>query len=41
MTTEEQTSSSGGRLALYWTVVGVPLAWGIWNTLLKLKALFG
>jgi hypothetical protein len=24
----------------YWFVVGIPLAWGIWNTLLKLPALF-
>ena len=28
------------RLAIYWTVVGVPLAWGIWKTLAKLPALF-
>jgi hypothetical protein len=33
--------SSGGRLLLYWTVVGVPLGWGIYNTVLKLQALFG
>ncbi len=31
---------SGARLMFYWTVVGVPLAWGIYNTVLKLKALF-
>lgn len=41
MTNQDQTSSSAARLFLYWTVVGVPLAWGIWNTVLKLKALFG
>ncbi len=41
MTDENQPgSSSGARLFLYWTVVGVPLAWGIWTTVLKLHALF-
>ncbi len=34
------SSGSGAQLLLYWTVVGVPLAWGIYNTVLKLKALF-
>jgi hypothetical protein len=28
------------RLIVYWTVVGVPLAWGVWKTLIKLPALF-
>jgi hypothetical protein len=28
------------QLAIYWLVVGVPLAWGIWKTLVKLPALF-
>ena len=28
------------RLAAYWLVVGIPLAWGIWKTLMKLPALF-
>jgi hypothetical protein len=27
-------------LFLYWIVVGVPLAWGVYRTLLKLPALF-
>ncbi len=40
MTDENQTSKSGARLFLYWTVVGVPLAWGIYNTVMKLQALF-
>jgi len=31
---------SAARLAAYWLVVGVPLAWGIWKTLTKLPALF-
>ena len=41
MMNEQQNSGSAARLFLYWTVVGIPLAWGIWNTVLKLKALFG
>jgi hypothetical protein len=36
-----QAGSSALRLFIYWTVVGVPLVWGIWTTVLKLKALFG
>lgn len=28
------------RLIVYWLIVGIPLAWGIWKTLLKLPALF-
>jgi hypothetical protein len=28
------------QLLLYWLVVGLPLAWGIWKTLIKLPALF-
>jgi len=29
-----------GLVALAWTLVGVPLLWGVWNTLLKAAALF-
>ena len=29
-----------GLVALAWVLVGVPLLWGIWNTLLKAAALF-
>ncbi|MGH7499273.1 MAG: MFS transporter small subunit [Gemmatimonadales bacterium] len=25
---------------LAWTLVGVPLLWGVWNTLVKASALF-
>lgn len=28
-------------LFISWVVVGVPLIWGVYNTLLKLPALFG
>ena len=34
-------NGSAGRLIFYWLVVGIPLAWGIYTTVLKLKALFG
>lgn len=41
MSNETRTGSSAVRLLIYWTVVGVPLVWGIYTTVLKLKALFG
>ncbi len=41
MKDETETGSGAARLILYWTVVGIPLVWGIWTTALKLKALFG
>lgn len=28
------------QLCVYWLVVGIPLAWGVWKTLVKLPALF-
>lgn len=34
------TSGNGAKLVAYWLVVGIPLIWGIWTTLLKLPALF-
>lgn len=40
----ERTSTSGTtmiRLVLYWAIVGIPLAWGIYNTAVKAAALFG
>ena len=40
MNHDNQSGGGGARLFLYWTVVGVPLAWGIYNTVLKLRALF-
>ena len=42
MSTPPENESRGNtlRLALYWSIVGIPLVWGIWNTLLKLPALF-
>ena len=40
MTNENQVHTSVGQLLFYWMVVGVPLAWGVYNTVLKLQALF-
>ena len=40
---DEQNSPAGNgaiQLFLYWAVVGVPLAWGVYKTVLKLPALF-
>ncbi|MGI9087422.1 MAG: MFS transporter small subunit [Chthoniobacterales bacterium] len=37
---EPESSSSALMLLISWTVVGIPLAWGVWTTLLKLPALF-
>ena len=28
------------QLLFYWLVVGIPLAWGVWKTAIKLPALF-
>jgi len=38
----DETKSAGNALMLLisWVVVGVPLVWGVYNTLLKLPALF-
>jgi hypothetical protein len=40
MPNEVSTSGNGLKLLIYWVVVGLPLAWGIWLTILKLPALF-
>jgi hypothetical protein len=42
---EDERSREGragqwGLVALAWVLVGVPLLWGVWNTLLKAAALF-
>ncbi|HEV2096304.1 MAG TPA: hypothetical protein VGQ82_07360 [Chthoniobacterales bacterium] len=38
----EQNVSGGNalRIFIYWLIVGIPFAWGVWTTLLKLPALF-
>jgi hypothetical protein len=44
VTGREPSSNPGagqwGLVALAWVLVGVPLLWGVWNTLLKAAALF-
>lgn len=40
MNNSAPSGGNGLRLLISWTIVGIPLAWGIWNTLLKLPALF-
>jgi hypothetical protein len=44
MTNVEQAPSpragQWGLVVLAWVLVGVPLLWGVWNTLLKAAALF-
>jgi len=37
---DSHPKSQGLQLAIYWLVVGVPLIWGIWKTVIKLPALF-
>jgi hypothetical protein len=42
---EDERSREGrpgqwGLVVLAWVLVGVPLLWGVWNTLLKAAALF-
>lgn len=32
--------SSWAAVAVSWTLVGIPLAWGIWKTLVKAAILF-
>ncbi len=42
-TSHDQPQPGGSsivQLVIYWLVVGIPLAWGIWKTLIKLPALF-
>ena len=40
MAEHNQSTNNGLKLFVYWLIVGIPLTWGIWNTLLKLPALF-
>jgi hypothetical protein len=45
MGSQQQPGSAGGAaqwviVALAWLAVGVPLLWGVWNTLLKAATLF-
>ena len=40
MIKKSETKGNGLMLLVSWIVVGVPLVWGVYNTLLKLPALF-
>lgn len=40
MADQSKTSGNAAMLLISWVVVGVPLVWGVYNTLLKLPALF-
>jgi hypothetical protein len=42
---DEETGTGAGAgqwwlVGLAWALVGVPLLWGVWNTLVKATALF-
>ncbi|WP_171027576.1 hypothetical protein [Pseudarthrobacter sp. NamE2] len=39
--TQARTKASAGKLAIAWALVGVPLAYGIFQTLTRVAALFG
>jgi hypothetical protein len=36
---KKNASNSATQLIVYWLIVGLPLAWGVWKTLVKLPAL--
>jgi hypothetical protein len=38
--TEEVKKSSAGLILVAWLVVGIPLGWGVYNTLLNSMKLF-
>ena len=40
MATENQNGTTALHLALAWGWVGIPLAWGIWETVLNAMKLF-
>ncbi len=39
-TSSEKSSTPPGLLVFAWLFVGLPLAWGVWQTLIKSLALF-
>ena len=40
-TAQSSVTPSTGRLAITWALVGVPLAYGVYETLTRVAALFG
>ena len=41
MAEQNESGSNVLHLIVSWLMVGIPLVWGVWTTLLKLPALFG
>ncbi|TAM73626.1 MAG: oxalate:formate antiporter [Candidimonas sp.] len=37
---EQRSTTSPVALAIFWLYVGIPLVWGVWQTLIKATALF-
>jgi hypothetical protein len=35
-----QTESSSSKLMLYWAIVAIPLAWGVYHTVINALKLF-
>jgi hypothetical protein len=40
MATPHQDGGNAVKLVLAWLFVGIPLAWGVWNTLMNALLLF-
>ena len=40
MTQHQTRPTSPALIALSWLLVGLPLAWGVWETLVKVAQLF-
>ncbi|MCX6497640.1 MAG: hypothetical protein NTU93_02420 [Arthrobacter sp.] len=38
---QESVNASAGKVAVAWALVGVPLAYGVYETLTRVAALFG
>jgi hypothetical protein len=38
--TGEASTGNGVKLVLAWAFVGIPLVWGVWNTILNALQLF-
>jgi hypothetical protein len=38
---QERATASAGKLAVAWLLVGLPLAYGVYQTLTRVAALFG
>lgn len=40
MATQKKSTGNALHLFISWTIVGIPLVWGVWTTISKLPALF-